>query len=84
MVLQNNATLKQSPIYNMIDNTAHKTVNDSADIRCFCKKHAAEYINLGSYILNRLNYGRATLDKCDKCDHLGFDFILIEKKDNCR
>ena len=54
------------------------------DIRCFCKKHASEYINTGNYILKRLSYGRATLDKCDKCDRLGFDFILIEKKDNCR
>ena len=56
----------------------------SEDIRCFCKKHAAEYINSGSYILKRFNYGRATLDKCDKCGRLGFDFILIEKKDYSR
>ncbi len=84
MVLQNTATLNQSPIYNMIDNTARKTEKDSADIRCFCKKHAAEYINSGSYILKTLNYGRAILDKCDKCDRLGFDFILTKKKDDCR
>ena len=84
MVLQNIATLNQSPIYNMIDNTARKTENESADIRCFCQTHAAEYINSGSFILKQLNYGRVTLDKCDKCDRLGFDFILIKKKDNCR
>ena len=64
--------------------TARSIETDSADIRCFCKKHAAEYINSGSYILKRFNYGRATLDKCDKCDCLGFDFILIEKKDYSR
>ncbi len=84
MVLQNSAALKQSPIYNMKNNTERSIGTNSADIRCFCKKHAAEYINSGSYILKRLNYGRATLDKCDKCDRLGFDFILIKKKDNCR
>lgn len=84
MVLQNIATLNQSPIYIMKNNTERSTENDSADIRCFCKKHAAEYINTGSYILKRLNYGRTTLDKCDKCDRLGFDFILIEKKDYSR
>ena len=67
----------------MKNNIERSTENDSADIRCFCKKHAAEYINSGSYILKRLNYGRAILDKCDKCDRLGFDFILMEKKDNC-
>lgn len=84
MVLQNIATLNQSPIYNMKSNTERSNENDSEDIRCFCKKHAAEYINSGSYILKRFNYGRATLEKCDKCDRLGFDFILIEKKDYSR
>ena len=84
MLLQNIATLNQSPIYNMKNNTERSNGTDSADIRCFCKKHAAEYINSGSYILERLSYGRAILDKCDKCDRLGFDFILIKKKDNCR
>ena len=62
MVLQNIATLNQSPIYNIKSNTERSTENDSADIRCFCKKHAAEYINTGSYILKRLNYGRSILD----------------------
>ena len=81
MVLQNIATLNQSPIYNMKNNTERCI---GTNIRCFCKKHAAEYINSGSYILKRLNYGRAILDKCDKCDRLGFDFILIEKKDDYR
>lgn len=81
MLLQNIATLNQSPIYNMKNNTERSNGTDSADIRCFCKKHAAEYINSGSYILKRLNYGRAILDKCDR---LGFDFILIEKKDDYR
>ena len=84
MVLQNISSLNQSPIFNMKNNAERRPENDSADIRCFCKKHAAEYINSGSYILKRLNYGRAILDKCDKCDRLGFDFILIEKKDYSR
>lgn len=84
MVLQNIATLNQSPIYNMKSNTERSNENDSEDIRCVCKKHAAEYINSGSYILKRLNYERTTLDKCDKCDRLGFNFILIEKKDYSR
>ena len=48
MVLQNIATLNQSPIYNMKSNTERSNENDSEDIRCFCKKHAAEYINSGS------------------------------------
>lgn len=81
MVLQNSAALKQSPIYNMKNNTERSI---GTNIRCFCKKHAAEYINSGSCILKRLYYGRTTLDKCDKCDRLGFDFILIEKKDDYR
>ena len=83
MVLQNIATLNQSPIYNMKNNTERSIGTDSADIRCFCKKHAAEYINSGRYTFKLLSFGRATLDKCDKCDRLGFDFVLTEKN-NCR
>ena len=61
--------------------TKHRKKRKSQDIRCFCQTHAAEYFNSGSYILKRINYRRRKLDKCDKCDRLGFDFILIEKKD---
>lgn len=64
--------------------TKHRKKRKPQDIRCFCQTHAAEYFNSGSYILKRFNYGRATLDKCDKCGRLGFDFILIEKKDYSR
>lgn len=80
MIRQNIATMNQSPVYMMKSKSTQKQVIEAPDIRCFCKKHAAEYINSGSYILKRLNFGRGTLDKCDKCDRLGFDFILIEKK----
>ena len=82
MIEQNITTNNQSPVYVMNSKTK-KQYLEAPDIRCVCKKHAAEYINSGSYILKRLNYGRAILDKCDKCDRLGFDFILIEKN-NCR
>ena len=84
MIEQNITTNNQSPVYVMNSKTTKKQYLEAPDIRCFCKKHAAEYINSGNYILKRLNYGRAILDKCDKCDRLGFDFILIEKKDNYR
>ena len=81
MIGQNIAIMNQSPVYVMNSKTTKKQDLEALDIRCFCKKHAAEYINSGKYILKRLNFGRVTLDKCDKCDCLGLDFILIEKKD---
>lgn len=81
MIRQNISIMKPSPVYIMKSKSTQKQVIEAPDIRCFCKKHAAEYINSGSYILKRLNFGRVALDKCDKCDRLGFDFILIEKKD---
>ncbi len=81
MIRQNISIMNQSPVYIMKSKSTQKQVIEAPDIRCFCKKHAAEYINSGKYILKRLNFGRVTLDKCDKCDRLGFEFILIEKKD---
>ena len=81
MIGQNIAIMNQSPVCIMKSKSTQKQEVDAPDIRCFCKKHAAEYINSGSYILKRLNYGRAILDKCDR---LGFGFILIKKKDDCR
>lgn len=53
--------------------------DESLDVRCFCKKHADEYQNSDHYILKRLNYEQSVRDKCDKCDRLGFDYILIHK-----
>lgn len=64
----------------MKNNIERSPENDSADIRCFCKKHAAEHINSGSYILKRINRGRRKLDMCDKCDCLGFDYNLVDRK----
>lgn len=54
-------------------------VNEAPDIRCFCKKHADEYRNSGIYILRRPDYIQTVMDKCDKCDRLGFDYILEDK-----
>ena len=64
----------------MKNNKSHRKEHDPPDIRCFCKKHAAEYTNSGSFILKRLDYSQPVMDKCDKCDRLGFDFIIITKK----
>lgn len=64
----------------MKNNKKHRKEHDPPDIRCFCKKHAAEYTNSGSFILKRLDYSQPVMDKCDKCDRLGFDFIIITKK----
>ena len=58
----------------------HNDLHEEApDIRCFCKKHADEYRNSGIYYLKRFDYSRAVLDKCDKCDRLGFDYIITTK-----
>lgn len=58
----------------------HRKKQKPQDIRCFCQTHAAEYFNSGSYILKRLNRGGCKLDKCDKCDRLGFDYNLVDRK----
>ncbi len=73
----------------MKKNTQHRDVHDEPpDIRCFCKKHADEYRKSGDYVLKRPDKDQIVMDKCDKCDKLGFDYILVkrvrEKKDTNR
>lgn len=57
-----------------------KTQEQTADVRCLCKKHCDEYRMTDKYILKRLNPEQVVKDKCDKCGNLGYDYMLIDKK----
>lgn len=56
------------------------TPPSSADIRCFCPKCLQEYIHSNRYIVRRLDPFASAKDKCDKCDSMGFDYILTPRK----
>lgn len=53
---------------------------DSADIRCLCPKCLQDYFNAKSYIVKRLDPFSSMKDQCDKCDSMGYDYILIPRK----
>lgn len=50
------------------------------DIRCLCGKHREEYFLTGNYILRRFNPYQVVKERCDKCDSLGYDYLLLDKR----
>ena len=63
--------------------TQHKRMNNKPhnDVRCFCKKHCEEYRLTSDFVLRRFNPYQVVKEKCDKCNNLGYDYLLIDKKE---
>ena len=55
------------------------TPKSSADIRCLCPKCLEAYKRTGSYIVRRLDPFQKAKDCCDKCNELGWDYIITSK-----
>lgn len=56
------------------------TPTPSTEIHCLCKKCLNDYIHISDYIVKRLNPFSNTKEKCDKCDGLGYDYLIQERK----
>ena len=56
-----------------------KPVN-SNNIRCLCNKCLNDYINTNSYFIKRLDPFSSTKEQCDKCEGMGYEYIVIDKK----
>lgn len=56
------------------------TPKGSADVRCLCPKCLRAYMQAGRYIVRRLDPFSSKKDFCDKCNSLGYDYVLIEHK----
>lgn len=56
----------------------------NGDVRCLCNKHLNEYKNMPTYIIRRFQPTQDIRDKCDKCDNLGYDYVLFERKNVLR
>ena len=52
----------------------------TGDIRCLCSKCLSDYKSNPSIIVKRLDPFSAKTDKCDKCDNLGYDYMIFDKK----
>ena len=50
------------------------------DIRCLCPKCLHDYISNPNYIVRRLDPFAPAKDKCDKCNKVGWDYIIFDKR----
>lgn len=62
----------------------YNTEERTGDVRCLCKKHLDEYKLLPNYIIKRFDPLQVKMDKCDKCDSLGYDYLFFKKEDVLR
>ena len=53
----------------------------TGDVRCLCKHHLDEYKMMPELIIKRFDPLQVKMEKCDKCTHLGYDYLFFEKKD---
>ncbi len=53
--------------------------NRQADIRCLCPKCLQVYISEKDYVVKRLDPFAPARDKCDKCNRLGWDYIILNR-----
>lgn len=54
----------------------------TADIRCLCPKCLADYFNNPAYIVRRVDPLRGVKDRCDKCNGMGYDYMILDRKRN--
>jgi mRNA interferase MazF len=47
-----------------------------ADVRCLCVNCLKDYMESSDFVIRRLNPFDREKGKCDKCSHLGYDYIL--------
>ena len=50
-----------------------------SDIRCLCVKCLEDYKNNPNFIVKRLDPFVRVKEKCDKCQNLGYDYLVIER-----
>lgn len=49
------------------------------DVRCLCPKCLEDYKSNPDYIIRRLDSFAKAKEKCDKCQSLGYEYIVIDK-----
>lgn len=56
-----------------------KPYRSPSDIRCLCVKCLEDYKNNPNFIVKRLDPFVRVKEKCDKCQNLGYDYLVIER-----
>lgn len=57
----------------------YKPYRNPTDIRCLCVKCLEDYKNNPNFIVKRLDPFARVKEKCDKCQNLGYDYLVIER-----
>lgn len=57
-----------------------KPLKHKGDIRCLCPSCLQSYKTTHSYIVRRLDPLASKREKCDKCDNMGWDYIIYERR----
>lgn len=61
-----------------------KQPHSKLDVRCLCGKCLEDYKSNPEYIVRRLNPFERQKQKCDKCQNLGYEYIVSEKRQGKR
>lgn len=52
----------------------------SGDIRCLCHQCLSDYFRDTSIVVRRVDPLKREKDHCDKCNGMGYDYMIIDKK----
>ena len=52
----------------------------SGEIRCLCNKCLRDYMADRNYVVRRLDPFDRKRDRCFKCDNLGYDYLVYDKR----
>lgn len=55
---------------------------DTSSVRCLCPHCMESYKSSGKYIVRRLDPFQREKEKCDRCERMGWDYIIAERKKN--
>lgn len=58
----------------------HYKPENEENIRCLCPKCLAGYLKNPDYIVRRLDPFAKVKEKCDKCDGLGWDYVVYDRE----
>lgn len=57
-----------------------RSASRTGDIRCLCPRCLKDYMSDPDYIVKRLDPFHSVKESCDKCNGMGYDYIICEKK----
>ncbi|UZT82395.1 type II toxin-antitoxin system PemK/MazF family toxin [Caproicibacterium sp. BJN0003] len=52
----------------------------AGDIRCLCPKCLKDYMGDSNLVIRRLDPLAAAKEKCDKCENMGWDYVVYDKR----